>query len=291
MLTVHPPPTIPAEQHTATTATAVAGLTPGSTRTANTRNEAEEGSTAAGKRGRRAEARPTAAGPKEATVSPPPRCARAAPHVPQPPQAVASTVAKPLPATSNPYGHNSGGSGGGEGGGGVSDGGGGGGGDGNGDGDGGDAAVTAPVCAGELPSNPQRQFAAAVPPRPPLVADNAGPRCPDTGKLSSAAYESSPTLPGGGPHDMPAEASLVRGYDVGVGSGEGRRRGAKRGRGGGAGDGERLALSVGEMFEILARAGVPWECYRAYAELKRRWGFVFVILASSSLSSLWAVMH
>lgn len=212
--------------------------------------------------------------------------------MPQPPQTVASTVAKPLPATSNPNGHNSGGSGGGgEGGGGGSDGGGGGGGDSNGDGDGVDAAVTAPVCSGELLSNPQRQFAAAVPPRPPLVADNAGPRCPDTGKLSSAAYESSPTLPGGGPHDMPAEASLVRGYDVGVASREGRRRGAKRGWGGGASDGERLALSVGEMFEILARAGVPWECYRAYTELKRRWGFVFVILASSSLSSLWAVMH
>lgn len=29
-------------------------------------------------------------------------------------------------------------------------------------------------------------------------------------------------------------------------------------------------LSAGEVYEILARAGVSWECYRAYAELKRR---------------------
>ena len=68
----------------------------------------------------------------------------------------------------------------------------------------------------------------------------------------------------------------------GGGSGEGRRRRAKRGRCGVTDDGGQPALSVGEMFEILARAGVPWECYRAYAELKRRWSLysLFVVVVA-----------
>ncbi|CAM9648288.1 unnamed protein product [Ectocarpus sp. 8 AP-2014] len=59
---------------------------------------------------------------------------------------------------------------------------------------------------------------------------------------------------------------------------EGRQRaGCKRSRPG-QGRGERvvrpapaLSVSVSTLYEkVLSRAGVPWECYRAYAELKRR---------------------
>lgn len=56
-----------------------------------------------------------------------------------------------------------------------------------------------------------------------------------------------------------------------------KRAGVKRARPGGSGSvrekgaGPTPSVSVGALRETtLSRAGVPWECYRAYAELKRR---------------------
>lgn len=79
-----------------------------------------------------------------------------------------------------------------------------------------------------------------------------------------------------------AEEVLDSGGPGGLASGaqgHGRRKrgGCKRGRSGSGGS-ERdggsapaLSMSIEDLHaSILPRAGVPWECYRAYAELKRR---------------------
>ncbi|CAM9318645.1 unnamed protein product, partial [Laminaria digitata] len=100
------------------------------------------------------------------------------------------------------------------------------------------------------------------PPPPPTVVPSGAQSLPATRNLSGdIGVDGGGNVGGGG-----------GGCGVGGRSEDGRRRrrgGTKRGRCG-AGDGERIALSVGEIFEILARSGVPWECYRAFAELKRR---------------------
>ncbi|CAN0185200.1 unnamed protein product [Ectocarpus fasciculatus] len=113
---------------------------------------------------------------------------------------------------------------------------------------------------------------------------NAGP-IPPRVELSSS--ESGVPLTGEPQHSLHPVAS---GEVARTGQGDGcqgvlptaakggrQKAGCKRSRPG-QGRGERvmrpapaMSVSVGKLHEmVLSRAGVPWECYRAYAELKRR---------------------
>lgn len=106
-----------------------------------------------------------------------------------------------------------------------------------------------------------RKNACPIPPRAELSPIDSGVIDP------VASGGTTRTGQGGGCRKVPTAAK------------EGRQRaGCKRSRPG-QGRGERvvrstpaLSVSVSTLYEmVLSRAGVPWECYRAYAELKRRY--------------------
>ena len=114
-------------------------------------------------------------------------------------------------------------------------------------------------------------------PAPSSAAGEAGPskagrssRCSFLGK--GAAVKPAEVL-GSSESGGPAQGEQGHGRRKGGGRGGGRKRG-RSGSTGSERDGGRAtaqSMSVEDLHgSILPRAGVPWECYRAYAELKRR---------------------
>lgn len=113
----------------------------------------------------------------------------------------------------------------------------------------------------------------------PPPRSSAGEASPSQAGLSSKRYFSGKKSPVGEPEEEPdsrESGGLARAEEQ-RGHGRRRRGGCKRGRPGSSGserDGRpapALSVSVEDLYGlVLPRAGVPWECYRAYAELKRR---------------------
>lgn len=102
-------------------------------------------------------------------------------------------------------------------------------------------------------------------PSPPLVPTSAPPLALEACPIAAENQDAASTTAGAAPNQE-RRVAIEGDRRKREGGGRGVKRARTR-----ADQGPRPFLLIGALYEKLSRAGVPWECYQAYAELKRRY--------------------